>query len=403
MQKITLILLILLFPLCSFSQLSAGVDVTINPGVPVTLTATYGMEGIPVNFLDENGVEPRDLTGFPIGFNFSFFGTSYSNFWIGANGWISFSPNTTSHDWSKAFTVPNSTSISDIPTNCIFGPFVDLDPTLPGAPFVFYRTIGQSPNQSLIVMWCNCPMFECPDVTATFQIILHEGDDIIDDQIMIKPKCAIYSYSNSITLGVQHMKNGINVGKGIQNYNPADWNGAQMAWEYTYDPAVENYNYSSPTYNLMPLTPGDKIIYNWYEQWSTGDTWIGEGKSIVVTPIETTNYRVEAQVCSGDQFNSLVTVNVHPIIPTAFNPDSKIEENKKFKILGIPSENITEFNLQIFDRWGQVVFETTDITEGWDGTYKGQPCPSEVYNWIIFYQTSKKTRVSNKGQVTVIR
>ncbi|MEI6850205.1 MAG: hypothetical protein WCK29_04145 [archaeon] len=88
MANLRLIILLLLFPLWSSAQLSAGVDDTINPGVPVTLTATYGMVGLPVNITDD-GVEGP----FPIGFEFSFFGTKYTQFYIGANGWISFTSN----------------------------------------------------------------------------------------------------------------------------------------------------------------------------------------------------------------------------------------------------------------------------------------------------------------------
>jgi gliding motility-associated-like protein len=95
-------------------------------------------------------------------------------------------------------------------------------------------------------------------------------------------------------------------------------------------------------------------------------------------------------------------VYVHQNIPNAFTPNND-GLNDSFRILGLPPENITQFNLQIFDRWGQVVFETNNIEAAWDGTYKGKPCPAEVYTWVIYYETSKKTKLSNKGQVMLIR
>ena len=71
------------------------------PGVPVTLTAIYGMIGDGVTISDD-GVEGP----FPIGFSFPFFGNNYTEFYIGANGWISFSPNPNAAGTREAFPVP---------------------------------------------------------------------------------------------------------------------------------------------------------------------------------------------------------------------------------------------------------------------------------------------------------
>jgi gliding motility-associated-like protein len=66
-------------------------------------------------------------------------------------------------------------------------------------------------------------------------------------------------------------------------------------------------------------------------------------------------------------------------------------------------ENITKYNFQIFDRWGQRIFDTNDIEEAWDGKSNGQYCPAGVYVWEIFYEDSKKTKVTNKGTVMLLR
>lgn len=232
------------------------------------------------------------------------------------------------------------------------------------------------------------------DSVATFQIILNEGSNMIENHIMRKPECSWLG--NKATLGIQNRDG--TIGFPVQGYNATAWSAKDTAWKYLPD-GPDRYLVDTIRYQLKPLTPGDKIVYKWYQ----AGTEIGEGQSINVTPNETTTYVVYARICAGDEFYDTVTVFVHPNIPNAFNPGSAIGKNKKFKILGVPPENITLFNMQIFDRWGQIVYETTDVTEGWDGTFKGKPCPSEVYNWVIFYETSKKTRISNKGQVTLIR
>ena len=87
----------------AFPQFSAGQDVKINAGIPVTLKATYGLIGSGVTISDD-GVEGP----FPIGFPFSFFGDIYTEFYIGANGWISFLPNPNAAGTRQAFAVPNA-------------------------------------------------------------------------------------------------------------------------------------------------------------------------------------------------------------------------------------------------------------------------------------------------------
>ena len=386
MEKIKLTLFLLTFPLLSFAQLSAGVDDTINPGVPVTLTATYGMLGNGINTTDD-GVEGP----FPIGFEFSFFGNKYTQFYVGANGWVSFSPNPNAKGTRNAFSVPSTADYN--PKNCILGPFVDLNPISAGSPYIFYLSIGKEPNRSLIVMWCDCPMYNCMDSVATFQIVLNEGSNTVENHIMRKPFCDWQN--NKATLGVQN--NSGYVGFAVKGYNATSWTASKAAWKYT-PTSVDSFQVASVKYDLKPLTPGNKIIYKWYQ----GGSELSGEQSLVVTPNETTTYVAYAKICAGDEFYDTVTIFVHPTIPNAFTPNND-GINDKFRILGLPPENITQFNFQIFDRWGQLIYESTDITEGWDGTFKGKECPSEVYNWVIYYETLKKTRISNKGQIMLIR
>lgn len=67
--------------------------------------------------------------------------------------------------------------------------------------------------------------------------------------------------------------------------------------------------------------------------------------------------------------------------PTAFTPDGD-EFNQTWKVYtdGI---DIYHFNLKIFNRWGEIVWESNDPSVGWDGTYNGKPLQSGVYSWKI--------------------
>ena len=66
-------------------------------------------------------------------------------------------------------------------------------------------------------------------------------------------------------------------------------------------------------------------------------------------------------------------------IPNAFTPNEDID-NDFFMPQGI---NIVQFNMKIFDRWGELVFESDDIHKGWDGNYKKQPAILDIYTYKI--------------------
>lgn len=370
-----------------FAQLDAGPNDTINPGVPVTLTASYGLIGTAV-YVEDDGVEGP----FPIGFNFSFFGDIYTQFYIGANGWISFLPNQNAQGIRQAFAVPGSADYN--PKACILGPFQDMDPEQAGNPFIYYKTIGQDSNRTLAVLWCQTPLYTCFDSLVTFQIILNEGSNSIENHIMSKPSCPDW-YENKATLGVQN-SNGY-IGFAVPGRNATSWSANLEGWKYI-PTSADSFHIAPITYHLQPITPGEKLVFRWY----LNDEEISRDQSLVVSPEETTTYHVYATLCNNQEFHDSVTVVVIPYIPNAFTPNDD-GLNDYFRILGIPPENITEFNLQIFNRWGQIVFTTQDIRDAWDGKIKDEPCPEGVYVWVIYYKDINKTKVSNKGTVMVVR
>jgi gliding motility-associated-like protein len=390
-MKSTICLLLVLFyyPICSFAQLDAGPNDTINPGVPVTLTAVYGENAIGVTIQDDAIKGPL-----PIGFSFHFFGVSYDQFYIGANGWISFSPNANAAGTREAFAIPSAAPF--VPKNSILCPFQDFQPDSlsPLNPFIYYLTTGDAPNRQLVVMWCETPMYHCTDSLVTFQVVLHETTNVIENHISVKPTCPDW-FNNHATMGVQNA-NGF-IGFAVPGRNATSWRADHEGWRYT-PTKVDSFAITSIPYNLRSITPGSKIQYIWYQ----GTDVIGTGQQITVSPKETTSYIAAVNLCDGEVFKDTVKVVVVPHIPNAFSPNSD-GVNDKFRILGLPVENITNFNFQVYDRWGQMVFNTSDIEDAWDGTFKGRECPAAVYIWIIYYIDKNKAKISNKGTVTLVR
>ncbi len=91
--------------------------------------------------------------------------------------------------------------------------------------------------------------------------------------------------------------------------------------------------------------------------------------------------------------------------PTAFSPNGD-GLNDKFQSVGI-TDDISEFNMQIFNRWGQMVFTSNSVFEGWDSYYNGEPSPTGVYIYKLNYLSGNScsgfSPFSHNGTFTLIR
>ena len=60
--------------------------------------------------------------------------------------------------------------------------------------------------------------------------------------------------------------------------------------------------------------------------------------------------------------------------------------------------------IEIWNRWGQLVFSSEDATKGWDGNYQGSPAQTGVYAYVVNYVTTAEVEEKViKGNVTLIR
>ncbi len=87
--------------------------------------------------------------------------------------------------------------------------------------------------------------------------------------------------------------------------------------------------------------------------------------------------------------------------PTAFTPDND-GVNDIFIVKGVNIDNST-FNLTIFNRWGELIFQSSDIHKGWDGTYNGKKAEVGTYKWHVeFYDKAGKFHTYS-GDVILVR
>jgi gliding motility-associated-like protein len=90
----------------------------------------------------------------------------------------------------------------------------------------------------------------------------------------------------------------------------------------------------------------------------------------------------------------------HPYIyvPNSFTPNSDGLND----ILYVRGKYVFTMELKIFNRWGELVFETDDQTVGWDGTYKGQPLTPDTYVYHLKVDCGSGENLI-KGNVSILR
>lgn len=89
-----------------------------------------------------------------------------------------------------------------------------------------------------------------------------------------------------------------------------------------------------------------------------------------------------------------------PTVPTGFSPNGD-GNNDVLNVYG--TLNVTEYHMEVYNRWGQKLYETNDKTKGWDGTFKGQEAPVGVYAYVFKATTTDGKQVQKSGNITLIR
>ncbi len=126
----------------------------------------------------------------------------------------------------------------------------------------------------------------------------------------------------------------------------------------------------------------------------------------VASPTSTTIYTVTGFDANGCLNTAQVKVNVEircgeVFIPTIFSPDGTgPPENETLCIRG---NCIRTLNYHVYNRWGQVVFQTTDPTICWDGTFNGKPVDSGAYVYKAIITLLSNETIEESGTLTLIR
>lgn len=124
----------------------------------------------------------------------------------------------------------------------------------------------------------------------------------------------------------------------------------------------------------------------------------------IAAPTITTTYYVtgtnEYGCSSSDTLEIYVNQGTEVLyIPNSFSPDNN-DVNDLFYVYG---SSIKKIDIQIYDRWGELLFHTTDINQGWDGKYKGKNVEGGVYVCSVTCEYMSGAHTRRRGTVSVLR
>lgn len=143
------------------------------------------------------------------------------------------------------------------------------------------------------------------------------------------------------------------------------------------------------------------LSYNW----QFGDGRTDTARNPLHTYTDTGSYIVTLTAFSefGCRDTMQLSVYIGPafnlFLPNAFSPDGD-GVNDVFLGKGF---GIVSLNMQVFNRWGQLMFETNDADKGWDGLFNGQPVPAGVYSYSLVATGLFNTNFATTGTIQLIR
>lgn len=176
----------------------------------------------------------------------------------------------------------------------------------------------------------------------------------------------------------------------------------------------DTIGYPGDKFQLLAV-PSDSDVINYAWTPVTGlsnpNSTVGPGSLNIPNPVVTVGaigqdvqYQVIASTIAGCRGEGYITVRIYKgpdiYVPTGFSPNGD-GKNDKFTPFPVGMKSYNYF--RVFNRWGQLVFSTKTLNEGWDGRFSGAEQASGVYVWMIEGLTRDNRVVTKKGTVMLIR
>ncbi len=226
------------------------------------------------------------------------------------------------------------------------------------APTQFETSFSIILNQDIsyvITVENNCT--NGPQVVGTAQVSVQQRPEI---EIICDPVLDEYAEGSEITLAV----------------NPPDPN--------------VTYSWSSENEGDFSANPSPTTVYF---ATSTGQDLDRDFDNVTVI--------ADNNGCSSTEEKGFIIVPANVMLPNIFTPG--LADNSVFRIRtnGDGLVNIT--NLQIYDRWGNKVYDNDNVAQEWDGMIDGEPAPSDVYIYTVTYQIPGQDPITDSSDLTLLR
>ncbi len=167
-----------------------------------------------------------------------------------------------------------------------------------------------------------------------------------------------------------------------------------------------------PLFSYTPNPPQPNTAYQFFNQslfanrylWDFGDGTTSTAFAPSHLYEKRGNYKVTLHAYNSqceDSVSQTVTALINPLldVPNAFTPD-KFGQNAIVYVRGFGIEKIV---WKIYNRWGELVFESNDPKQGWDGYYKGKLLPMDVYTYTLEAEFVDGQKASRTGDISLLR
>ena len=184
-------------------------------------------------------------------------------------------------------------------------------------------------------------------------------------------------------------------------------NGTINAWlPPSADFSASTYNTTADNASIDFTDQSQGSIATW--DWTFGDGGTSSAMNPTYAYGDVGTFQVIMQVtdihgCTDEAEANIIITPIHDIvIPNAFTPtgnggyyDPNALNNDVFYAF---ARFVEDFRMRVFNRWGELIFESDDVRYGWDGTYRGQLSPQDVYvvqTWVRFVDGKEKQMLTD--------
>jgi gliding motility-associated-like protein len=163
-------------------------------------------------------------------------------------------------------------------------------------------------------------------------------------------------------------------------------------------------NWTNPMVNFTDMSTNGNIT-SWYWTFGIGPDVYSTSQHPNYNYPDSGSYNVTLKVKTDKGCENMLMKKVFiadessVFIPNAFSPNGD-GQNDVFTVIG---NSVTKFEMLIFNRGGNLVFKSTDINKGWDGTFKGQVSENNVYVYKISYVGKDSKSHTASGSVTLVK